>query len=115
MLARIRVGDWRFIAAASGPPRDSQPCCACAPGVLRVLDLTAAYGCPSSSPINAIRAAARLSSRSASGPARARWASADHYDTNCAALVVRGCDHARHIGDVKSPVDRNSSSARTKK
>jgi hypothetical protein len=40
---------------------------------------------------------------------------AHHYDTNCAALVVRGCDQARHIGDVKSPVDRNPSSARTKK
>jgi hypothetical protein len=38
-----------------------------------------------------------------------------HYDTNFAALVVRGCDHARHIGDLKSPVDRNPSSARTKK
>jgi hypothetical protein len=28
---------------------------------------------------------------------------AHHYDTNFAALVVRGCDHARHIGDLKSP------------
>ena len=44
MLARIRVGDMRFIAAASGPLRGSQPCCACMPGVLRDLDLTAAYG-----------------------------------------------------------------------
>ena len=43
MLARIRAGDKRFIAAASGPPRGSQPCCcACTPGVLRDLDLTAA-------------------------------------------------------------------------
>jgi hypothetical protein len=38
MLARIRVGDQRFIAAASGPPRGSQPCCAGTPGVLRDLD-----------------------------------------------------------------------------
>ena len=44
MLARIRAGDKRFIAAASGPPRGSQPCCACTPGVLCDLDLTAAYG-----------------------------------------------------------------------
>jgi hypothetical protein len=28
---------------------------------------------------------------------------AHHYDTNFAALVVRGCDHARHIGDLKPP------------
>ena len=40
---------------------------------------------------------------------------AHHYDTNFAALVVRVCDHAKHIGDLKPPVDRNSSSARTKK
>jgi hypothetical protein len=44
MLARIRVGDRRFIAAASGPPRGSQPCCAGTPGVLCDLDWTAAYG-----------------------------------------------------------------------
>jgi len=44
MLARIRVGDRRFIAAASGPPRGSQPCCAWTAGLLRDLDLTAAYG-----------------------------------------------------------------------
>ena len=40
---------------------------------------------------------------------------AHYYDTNVAAFVMRGCDHARHIGDLKSPVDRNPSSARTKK
>jgi hypothetical protein len=40
---------------------------------------------------------------------------AHHNGTNLAALVVRGCDHARHIGDLKAPVDRNPSSARTKK
>ena len=28
---------------------------------------------------------------------------AHHYDTNFAALVVRGCDHARRIGDLKPP------------
>jgi hypothetical protein len=44
MLARIRVGDRRFIAAASGPREARSPCCACTPGVLRDLDLTAAYG-----------------------------------------------------------------------
>jgi len=43
-----------------------------------------------------------------------RSAYARHYDTNLAALVVRVCDHAKHIGDLKPPVDRNSSSARTK-
>ena len=40
---------------------------------------------------------------------------AHHYDTSFAALVVRGRDHASHIGDLKAPVDRNPSSARTKK
>jgi hypothetical protein len=27
-----------------------------------------------------------------------------HYDTNFAGLVVRGCDNARHTGDLKPPV-----------
>jgi hypothetical protein len=44
MLARIRVGDRRFIAAASGPPRGSQPLLRMDACVLRDLDLTAAYG-----------------------------------------------------------------------
>jgi hypothetical protein len=44
MLARIRVGDRRFIAAASGPREARSPCCACTPGVLRDLDLAAVYG-----------------------------------------------------------------------
>ena len=80
MLARIRAGDWRFIAAASGPPRGSQP-------LLRMYAWRAAR------------------------PGLDRRLP----DTNFAALAVRGCDHARHIGDLKSPVDRNPSSARTKK
>ena len=28
---------------------------------------------------------------------------AHHYDTNFAALVVRGCDRIKHIGDLKPP------------
>jgi len=57
-----------------------------------------------------------FSSRSASRSAkRPLDFCAHHYDTNFAAFVVRGCDHARHIGDLKFPVDRNPSSARTKK
>jgi hypothetical protein len=44
MLARIRAGDKRFIAAASGPREARSPCCACTPGVVRDLDVTAAYG-----------------------------------------------------------------------
>jgi hypothetical protein len=44
MLARSRAGGRRFITAASGPLRGSQPCSAWTPGVSRDLDLTAAYG-----------------------------------------------------------------------
>ena len=86
-------------------PREARsPCCACTPGVLRDLDLTAAYGIEaagllrdsaagrfrstvterqldhipamSSLPINAIRAAARLFVQVSIQTASARWASA---------------------------------------
>ena len=99
MLARIRVGDRRFIAAASGPREARSPCCARTPGVLRDLDLAA-------------RLFVQVSIQTRQRPL---GFCAHHYDTSFAALVVRGCDHASHIGDLKAPVDRNPSSARTKK
>jgi hypothetical protein len=36
-----------------------------------------------------------------------------HYDTNFAALDPADCDRTKHIGNLKPPVDRNPSSART--
>jgi len=42
----------------------------------------------------------QVSIRTPAGPLRFF---AHHYDTNFAALVVRGCDHARHTGDLKFP------------
>jgi hypothetical protein len=51
MLARIRVGDRRFIAATSGPPaRLAAPATHGPPSVLRDLDLTAAYGIEAAHP-----------------------------------------------------------------
>lgn len=55
MLARIRAGGRRFIAAASGPPCCSQPCCTWTPGVLRDLDLTDAYGIEAACPRKRLR------------------------------------------------------------
>jgi hypothetical protein len=56
----------------------------------------------SSPPINAIRAAARLFVQvSIQTRKRPLGFYAYHYGTNFAALVVRGCDQARHIGDLK--------------
>ena len=40
---------------------------------------------------------------------------AHHYDTNFAALVLAGCDRTKHIGNLTPPVDRNPSSASSKK
>jgi hypothetical protein len=39
---------------------------------------------------------------------------AHHHDTNFAALVLAAATRIKHIGDLKPPVDRNSSSARTR-
>ena len=108
-------------------PQGSQPCCASTPGVWRDLDLTAACE---------IEAACRVTQRDCRFRSTVTERQLDHVPAmsvqptdqcdqgSCPAFVQvsiqtrkgpLGFDRIKHIGDLKPPVDRNPSSARTKK